>query len=158
MPRDAYNYVVNKLLGEMIKAQLREDKPATLEKAQPITPNPNRPYIIPNITKSFENPVVAADKIIDDFEKLKDQIIGIESSFNVKNNYIAAIIQNLSREDQLAIIYDADAKEKLRENNLLEEVQLAIGAFGHPDARYRITEIAAKENPDLLNVLRQVNL
>ncbi len=158
MPRDAYNYVVNKLLGEMVKAQLREDKPSTLEKAVPIAPNPNRPYVFPKITTVYRNPVAIADKIIGDFEKLKEDDQFIEFDVVEKHNYVVSMIQNLSVEDQLDIIQDADAIEKLRENDMLEEVQVAIGAFGHPDARFRITEIAQKENPKLYEALTNVNL
>ena len=158
MPRDAYNYVVNKLLGEMVKAQLREDQPQTLEKAVPIAPNPNRPYVFPKITTVYRNPVAIADKIIGDFEKLKQDDQFVEFDVVEKHNYVVSMIQNLSVEDQLDIIQDADAIEKLRENDMLEEVQVAIGAFGHPDARFRITEIAQKENPKLYEALTNVNL
>ena len=158
MPRDVYNYVVNKLLGEMIKTQLREDQPKTLEKAVPIARNPNRPYIFPKTTTVYRNPVAIADKIIDDFKKLKEEDQFIEFNVVEKHNYVVSMIQNLSVEDQLDIISNADAIEKLRENDMLEEVQVAIGAFGHPDARFRVTEIAQKEDPKLFEALTHVNL
>lgn len=155
--KDEYEYVVNALLYGSIKAQLDAEKRPTT-KAKAIKPDEKRPYLEQTNQETIKNDLVA-DKIIERFDAFSREDPTAIFNMARKSNAIASIVQSLSEENQLYLIDNLEAQTQLLNKEILAEVQLAIGAFGTPNARLRMAEFAYNQ-PDktLFDEISRTNL
>lgn len=131
--------------------------------AKPIPPL--KPHSVAQINTERQRlypftPAESADFVVSTFKEEVEKIQQDNGYFNesVAFNVLTTIIQQLSESEQIALVNNSEATKKLEENSLLRDSEVAVGVYGHPEARLSILKDAEAYDPALYAMISKYTI